>query len=172
MPSLPEGVPCPHDHRVLVKEIPQLCKGKKAPLLLVGLQPPVQLQDILRLSDGQDVAALRNVRLHAREDAQPVTGHQGVPLPLTGGQQIAVELVKLQRVKMLGETEGMKSRPAGLPKEPVCVNNRKRQLFCQFPVGVKIYIHLSSFFLPLSFMQVHTGLYEGARKDDDSHPEK
>ena len=32
--------------------------------------------------------------------------------------------------------------------------------------------HLSSFFLPLSFMQVHTGLYEGARKDDDSHPEK
>ena len=116
MPSLPEGVPCPHDHRVLIKEVPQPGEGEKASLLLVRLQPPVQLQDILRLSDGQDMSALRNVRLHAREDAQPVPVTRVSPCRSQEGQQIAVELVKLQRVKMFGETEGVKPALRASPK--------------------------------------------------------
>ena len=51
-----EGVAAAHYHRVLVEQIHQLGEGQEISLLLVGLQPPVQLQNGLQRPDGQDMA--------------------------------------------------------------------------------------------------------------------
>ena len=67
-----EGVAAAHNHRILRKEVHELGEGQESPLFLVGLQPPVQLQDSLQGTDGQDVAALRHIGLHAGEDLQAV----------------------------------------------------------------------------------------------------
>lgn len=74
-----EGVAAAHHHRVLLKQIHQPGKGKEAALLLVWLQPAVQLQNGLQWPDGQDMAAFGHIGLHAGEDLQTVFQLQDVP---------------------------------------------------------------------------------------------
>ena len=47
-----EGVAAAHYHRVLVEQIHEPGERQKVPLLLVGLQPAVQLQNGLQWPDG------------------------------------------------------------------------------------------------------------------------
>ena len=144
----PERMARAHQHRILPKQGEQLRKGQKTPLLLMRLQSPVQLQDGLRRPDGKDVAALRNIRLHARKNPQPVR-HKSIPLPVTAVFDVAVNPVKSQRIEMLGQADGIQSRPFRLRKQPVRVNLGKRQLLRQLSVGVKIHFH--SYLLPKRF---------------------
>ena len=109
MASFPKRMRSAHDHVVFRKKFHQIMKWKKMSLLLVGLQPSVQLQNLLHLSDGQDMPALDNIRLHSRENPQSVFQHQTVPLSLTDPVQIAVDLVKLKGIEMLRQAKGIQS---------------------------------------------------------------
>ena len=132
------GVAAAHQHGVLYEQVHELGEGEKVPLFLVGLQPVVQLQNGLQGADGQDVAALGHVGLHARKDVQPVGQLQHVLRPAAHRGQVAVQVVELQGIEVLGEAQGVQPGPVGLVKEPVGIGGGKGQLFGQLSVGVKI----------------------------------
>ena len=127
-----------HYHRVLVEQIHQLGEGHKISLLLVGLQPPVQLQNGLQRPDGQDVAPLGHIGLHTGENFQAVLQLQGVPDPSAHRGDVAVHIGKLEGVEVLRQAQGVQSGPSGLAEEPVGVGGGKWELFGQLPMGVKI----------------------------------
>ena len=92
---------CPSDdHMILGKKFHQLPKRKEAASFFIRLQTTVQFQDFSHASDRQDMAALRNIRLHPRKNTQPVRKYQGVSLLLARLLQIPVDFLKLKGIEM------------------------------------------------------------------------
>ena len=96
-----EGMAAAHQHRVLAEQLHQLGEGQEPPLLLVGFQPAVQLQDGLQGADGQDVAPFGHIGFHAGENFQAVLQFQSVPGSPAHRGDVAVHVGKLEGVEML-----------------------------------------------------------------------
>lgn len=90
--------------------------------------------------------ALGHIGLHARKDPQTVGQLQYILLSAAHRGQVAVELVKVQRVEMLRQTQGVQPGPACFTEKPVGVGGGKGELFGQLPVGVKIKAQGKTFF--------------------------
>ena len=132
------GVAAPHQHGIFLKQAYQLGKGKKLPLLLMGFQPVIELQNGLQRANGQDVASLGHIGLHTWEHPQAIFQLQYILRPAAHRGEVAVELFELQGVEMLRQAQGVQSGPAGLTEEPIGIGGGEGQLFGQLSVGVKI----------------------------------
>ena len=140
------GVGTADQHRVFLQQIHQRREGEELALFLIGLQAAVQLQNGFQRADGENVPALGHVGLHARKDPQAVGQLQYILPPAAHRGEVAVELIKVQRVEMLRQAQGIQPGPAGLAEEPVGVDSGKGKLFGQLPVGVKIKAQGKTFF--------------------------
>ena len=109
MPFFPERMPCAYQHGVLSEQFQQLCRREKGAFGFVQLQTMIQLQNSLHGSNAQHMAALGDVGLHTGKYFQSVK-HICIPLAGSLCGNIAVKQLKLLRVEMLCQTDGIQPR--------------------------------------------------------------